>query len=169
MEVRSFEAIISVLNKANVRYLIVGGLAVNAHGYQRMTDDIDLVIGLESENITSGLKAIASIGYKPSIPVTPEEFADLENRNTWRKEKGMLVLKLWSDRHHRTPVDVFVFEPFDFEQEYDLAEWLSVTAELDAPILRIETLMKMKEAAGRPQDLADIDALRDIQRLKEQI
>lgn len=45
MEVRSVEAIVRALNDASVQYLIVGGLAVNAHGYERFTKDVDLVIG----------------------------------------------------------------------------------------------------------------------------
>ena len=39
MEVRSIEAIVRALNAAQVQYLIVGGLAVNAHGYERLTRD----------------------------------------------------------------------------------------------------------------------------------
>jgi len=46
MEVRSVEAIVRALNTAEVEYLIVGGLAVNVHGYERLTQDVDLVIGL---------------------------------------------------------------------------------------------------------------------------
>jgi hypothetical protein len=113
MELRSVEAIVAALNRARVNYLIVGGLAVNAHGYQRLTVDVDLVIGLEPANITNGLHALEAIGYWPAIPISAEEFADERNRDMWRREKNMLVLKLWSDTHRRTPVDVFVYEPFD--------------------------------------------------------
>jgi len=44
MEVRSVEAIVRALNTAEVEYLIVGGLAVNAHGFVRLTRDVDLVL-----------------------------------------------------------------------------------------------------------------------------
>ena len=57
MEVRSVEAIVKALNGAKVKYLIVGGVAVVAHGYERLTKDLDLVIGLERENIIRGLRA----------------------------------------------------------------------------------------------------------------
>ena len=40
MEVRSVEAIVKALNDAKVQYLIVGGLAVNAHGFVRLTRDL---------------------------------------------------------------------------------------------------------------------------------
>ena len=41
-------SVVQALNEAGIRYLIVGGLAVNAHGHVRYTNDLDLVIGLES-------------------------------------------------------------------------------------------------------------------------
>jgi len=44
MELRSFEAIVRALNDHRVQFLIVGGMAVVAHGHGRMTHDIDLVV-----------------------------------------------------------------------------------------------------------------------------
>jgi len=48
------------------------------------------------------------------VPITAEQFADPALRQQWREEKRMLVLKFWSDAHRETPVDVFIYEPFDF-------------------------------------------------------
>ncbi len=159
MELRSIEAVIWALNGSETRYLIVGGLAVNAHGYERLTRDLDLVIGLETGNVTRGLHALFSIGYAPAIPVTAEDFANSSLRESWRRDKNMLVLKLWSDLHRRTPLDVFVYEPFDFEREYRIAERMEVAPGLPAPIVTLDTLLAMKRDAGRPQDLLDIQAL----------
>jgi hypothetical protein len=168
MEVRSVEAVVKALNEAKVQYLIVGGLAVNAHGYERFTNDVDLVIGLERDNITRGLRALIAIGYQMKIPVTPEQFANPVLREAWRREKDMTVLPLWSDVHRRTPVDVFVYEPFDFSQEYNLARREPVAGTDTAPVIRLETLLKMKRGAARPQDLADIADLERLQELKKE-
>jgi hypothetical protein len=159
MELSAVEQLVAALNNAQVRYLVVGGLAVNAHGYVRMTMDIDLVVGLEPANIARALHALAGIGYRPAIPVTPEQFADPENRARWRSEKGMRVLKLWSDVHRLTPVDVFVYEPFDFDAEYQAALRVSLAEGQTVPVVRLQTLLAMKKEAGRPQDLADLAAL----------
>ncbi|MEO6971578.1 MAG: hypothetical protein ABI217_11880 [Chthoniobacterales bacterium] len=167
MEVRSVEAIVRALNEARVQYLIVGGLAVNAHGYERLTKDVDLVIGLEPDNITRGLHALIDIGYALSIPVTPEEFAEAERREEWRREKGMVVLKLWSDLHRRTPIDVFIYEPFNFSSEYAAAKWEPVLGSVLAPVVQYQILLKMKREAGRPQDLADIADLEEIEKLRQ--
>ena len=168
MEVRSVETIVGALNEANVQYLIVGGIAVNAHGYERLTDDVDVVIGLEPKNIEAGLNVLSSIGYRIAIPVSAKDFADPSKREKWRMEKGMVILKLWSDVHRRTPIDVFVYEPFDFKSEYVSASWLEVAAGVKAPIIRYETLVRMKKEAARPQDLVDLEALERIQNMRDE-
>ncbi len=162
MEVRSVEAIVGALNSAGVQYLIVGGLAVNAHGFERLTKDVDLVMGLEPTNITRGLHALIGIGYRIGIPITPEDFAIAENRRQWREEKSMIVLKLWSDAHRRTPIDVFVYEPFDFAEELRNARHENVMGDVKAPVISYATLLAMKAEAGRDKDLIDIRALRKL-------
>jgi hypothetical protein len=168
MEIRSVESVVKALNDAKVQYLIVGGLAVIAHGYERFTNDVDLVIGLERDNINRGLRALMAIGYHMRIPVTPEQFADPALREAWRREKDMTVLQLWSDAHRRTPVDVFVYEPFDFSEEYKLARREPVAGADTVPVIRLETLLRMKRAAARPQDLADIAGLERLQELSRE-
>jgi hypothetical protein len=162
MELSSIETIIRALNDASVQYLIVGGLAVSAHGYDRLTADVDLVIGLQPENIVRGLNALQAAGWRMTIPVTAEAFADPKLRNAWRKEKNMIVLKLWSDRHQRTPIDVFVYEPFDFKKELARAKWERVAGKNRAPIVCYKTLLAMKRTAGRDKDLLDIKALKKL-------
>ena len=166
MEVRSIEAIFKALNNARVKYLIVGGLAVVAYGYERLTRDVDLVIGLERDNIIRGLRALMAIDYHLKIPVTPEQFADPALRKTWRREKNMVVLQLWSDLHRRTPVDVFVYEPFDFEKELGRATWNVVAVKIRAPVITYKTLLALKRKAGRARDLLDIAALKKLDRYR---
>lgn len=78
MELKSVEAVICALNSAGIRYLIVGGLAVNAHGFERMTRDIDLVIQLDEINCKSALRSLLQIDYQLAIPESPESFANPE-------------------------------------------------------------------------------------------
>lgn len=164
MEAWSVERVVEALNRGGVRYLIVGGLAVNAHGYERMTRDIDLVLRLEPENILSGIRALEELGYEPGIPVRAEEMLDPERREMWKREKNMLVLPLWSEEHARTPVDVFIEEPFDFEEEHRKAMNVEIGEDLFAPVISLDGLLRMKAAAGRLQDLADAEALREIRK-----
>ena len=159
MELRSVESIVSALNQAAVRYVIVGGLAVNAHGFVRMTRDVDLVIELKEDNILRGLQALFSIGYQMAMPASPAEFANADVRQRWRTERNMIVLKLWSDAHQRTPIDIFVYEPFDFAAEWSKLAQLELGEGLTAPVVSLESLLRMKREAARPQDLLDIQEL----------
>jgi hypothetical protein len=159
MEIRSVEAIVRALNSAQAQYLVVGGLAVNAHGYVRATRDVDLVLRLDPENCMRGLQALLNIGYRLAVPVSVEEFADAAKRERWRTEKNMMVLKLWSDDHRRTPVDIFIYEPFDFAAEWQRAEVKEVSPGVAARIVSLPALLEMKRIAARPQDLMDITEL----------
>jgi hypothetical protein len=159
MKLASFEALVTALEEAGVRYLVAGGLAVNAHGYLRFTKDIDVVVQLIPENIERAFAAMGRLGYRPMVPISATQFADSKQRESWIREKGMQVLQFWSDAHRDTPIDMFVSEPFAFDEEYRraLIKPLGPTA---VRFVTIPTLIRMKEAAGRPQDRIDVEYLR---------
>ena len=159
MKLASFKEIVRALDVAKVRYLVVGGLAVIAHGYGRTTYDVDLVIQLEPDNIRKAFAALQNIDYHPSVPITAAQFSDPALRESWQLEKGMLVLKFWSDQHKETRLDVFVSEPFPFEEELRHVVPRQVVPGLLAPVVGLDTLLEMKRVANRPKDLADIDEL----------
>lgn len=161
MKLGSFDAVVRALEDAGVRYLVAGGLAVNAHGYLRFTKAVDLVLRLAPGNILSAFAALESLAYRPLVPVTATQFADAEQRGRWIREKGMTVLNFWCDAHRGTPIDVFVTEPFDFEEEYARA-LVKPLGPVAVRFVTIPTLIRMKELAGRPQDRIDIDYLRKI-------
>ncbi len=68
--------------------------------------------------------------------------------------------------HRRTPVDVFVYEPFNFAVEYSRAKWEPLVGQSEVPFVGYEALLAMKRLAARPQDLADIAALEEIEKLR---
>jgi predicted nucleotidyltransferase len=159
MKVASVEAIVRTLNEHAVRFLVVGGIAVNAHGHGRTTFDLDLVIQLLPENIRRAFAALRVLGYSPLVPITADEFTEASNRARWKREKGMFVLQFHSDLHRQTRVDVFVEEPFDFDAEHSAAFQAEITPELPVRILRLEALIRMKEATGRSKDIDDVQHL----------
>jgi hypothetical protein len=160
MKLATLEKIFSALNAANVRYLVAGGLAVNAHGYVRYTKDVDFVLHMAPDNIERAMNALIALGYKPNIPVTVKQFADPAQRQQWITQKGMQVFQLWSDQHKETPIDIFVAEPFPFDDEYQRALIKPLYGEIEVRFVSIPTLIKMKQAANRPQDQIDIEHLR---------
>ena len=91
--------------------------------------------------------------------VSAVEFADPRKRESWIRDKRMIVFQLHSEQHRETRIDVFVAEPFDFDHEYDRALVGALLPALQLRFVRIETLLRMKEAAGREKDKEDIRQL----------
>lgn len=166
MKLTSLEAIMRALQEGGVRYLIAGGLAVNAHGYMRMTHDVDIVLALDSRNITLAFDALAMIGYRPIVPITAGQFADSLQREAWIRDKGMVVLNFFSGSHKETAIDVFVTEPFVFEAEYGRALYGLLAPGLHVRFVSIPTLIEMKRVANRPRDRDDIEHLQIIMDLE---
>jgi len=163
MKLSTLETIIfNTINQAKVLYLVAGGIAVNTHGYQRMTADLDLVIQLDTDNIKNAMNALGQLGYQPLIPVNAIDFADPVKRKNWIETKNMQVLSLQSQQFPETTIDIFVTEPFDFNKEYETAKTADLAPEISFNIVSIPTLIKMKQKAGRPRDLDDIQHLQLI-------
>ncbi len=157
----AIEQVLAALNTENVRYLVVGGVAVVLHGHLRTTADLDLVVELAPDNARRAISALAKLGFRPRAPVPAEQFMDAEIRRAWLDEKGLTVFSLWSDRLRDIEVDLFVKEPFDFAEVYARA----VRVPLDTTtvtVVSLGDLIALKEAAGRPIDVADVEALRAL-------
>jgi hypothetical protein len=76
----------------------------------------------------------------------------------------MVVFQLHSDRHPETRIDLFVSEPFDFDLEYDEALVGEILPGLQARFVRLASLIRMKEVAGRAKDLEDVRQLKLLQK-----
>lgn len=149
------------LDESNVRFVVVGGLAVLLHGHVRLTVDTDLVLDLEPEAARRGVDTLLAAGYRPSVPEDPAGFADPGRREVWIRDKGLTV---FSWHHVDDPlrvVDLFVESPVPFEELWRRS--------VEKPFRRtrvrvasIPDLVAMKRKAGRPQDLEDIAALERI-------
>ena len=116
------------------------------------------MVQLLPQNIERTFAALRALDYRPSVPVTAVQFADPVTREAWITQKGMQVLQFWSDRHRETPVDLFVRDPFDFETEYARA-LVKPLGSINIRFVSIPALIRMKRAAGRPQDRIDIEHL----------
>ena len=166
MEKHSVDAIVGALNAANVRYLVAGGLAIVAHGYVRFTADVDLIVDLESANVTRAIAALESLGYRPRAPVAFAEFADPQKRADWAREKNLTVFSVHSQQHALTEVDLFVEPPLDFDAAYRSAIRKEVAPGVAATFIGLEDLRRLKRRAGRPQDLLDLEKLASLDREK---
>ena len=159
MERRSVETIVTALNQAAARYLVVGGLAVVAHGFVRLTADIDLVLDPEPGALRRAIDALAGLGYRPRAPVDLTEFLDPVRRGEWARDKGLTVFSLFSAEHQATEIDLFLDPPFDFDTVHGRAARFEVAPGVEATFVGLTDLIEMKRRAGRRQDLEDVGEL----------
>ena len=167
--VGEIEKVLDVLNRAQVRYLVVGGVAVVLHGYLRTTADLDLIVQLERENVLRAMRALGEIQYRPRAPVSAEAFAEREVRARWIREKGLAVFSLWSPAHPTLEIDRFVTEPFEFDAVYARALRVPLKR-TEVTVIGLEDLIALKRQVGRPrdeEDIAALESLRDAQRQRE--
>lgn len=153
-----YEPVLQALIARGVRFVVVGGQAVVVHGHARLTIDLDIVIDLSPDQAAAAMDVLVAQGFQPMAPVNAKDFADATIRQGWIDEKHMQAFPMRDPNDIRRKVDVFVRDPIPFE---DL--WArSIAAQFGPTTVRvasIDDLIAMKRAAGRTQDLADIEAL----------
>ncbi len=155
----NLEVIFDSLNRVGIIYLVADGIAVNTHGYQRMTSDLDLVIQLDTDNITRAMNTLKRLDYTPIMPVSVTDFADQDKRKNWVETRNMQVFSLQSDQYPETTIDIFATEPFNFDHEYSKSIRAELTPKICFNVVSIQTLIKMKQSASRARDIDDIEHL----------
>jgi predicted nucleotidyltransferase len=153
------------LSEHNVRFVVVGGIAVNLLGVPRFTADLDLVVALEDANVILFGQCMTRLGLKPKVPVPPEAFANPDNRKRWIAEKNMRVFSFQHPDRLYEVVDVFVNEPIPFAEMWSAKETISLENR-EIYVASIDHIIQLKREAMRQQDVSDIEAL---ERLKEEL
>lgn len=154
------------LEKEGVRYLLVGGVAVNLHGAERMTMDVDVMLALDSDNLGRFLAAIRALGLQPANPlVTLEQFCDAKTVESWVRDKHMLAFQLRPATGDGTSLDVLVSPVVPFGPAY--SRRVRLTAEgVEVSVASAADLIALKSGTGRSIDRADIQALQRIEMLR---
>jgi hypothetical protein len=162
-----FEPFFTALNEADIRYVVVGGVAVVLQGYVRFTQDLDLIIDLEESEARKALTALTRLGLRPRVPVDAMDFADPAIRERWIREKNMTVFTLLDPDDPMRQVDIFVQHPINFEALWNRADVVPLGM-TSVRVATIQDMIELKRQAGRPQDLEDIQALEAIRHAKGQ-
>lgn len=144
------------LVEKKVDFMLVGGYAVNYHGYNRVTGDMDLWVRPDNENKHLLLAALRDLDFD---------------------EEGMAEVKSWD---FTTP-KLFKIWPEPFQTEfmthisgvtYSVAKGTAIHADFDGliiPVIHIQNLIINKKATNRLKDQADVEYLQKIQDLKSKL
>jgi len=144
------EKLLKLLQEHKVIFVIIGATAFPVHGYSRATLDIDIFIKPDHKNARKTWVALRSFGYN-LMDLTPD---DLLKKKTLIRQytvetdihpfvKGITFKTIWGNR---------IKAKFGKTNAY---------------FASLKDLIKMKKAAGRPQDLSDLKFLKKINRIKK--
>jgi hypothetical protein len=140
----------------DVEYVTIGGIAIQAYGGQRLTQDLDVAIAASTDNLARLASALLDLDARilgpdgqrsRSVPTAP--------------------LLASSDQWHlitaHGPLDVLTLPAHlgSFADMRARAHEVPL-GDLSIPIAHRADLLKMKRAAGRPQDLADVRLLESL-------
>jgi hypothetical protein len=145
------EHIVATLNEEGVRYVIVGGLAVGAHGVVRATRDIDIVPDQAPRNMAQLALALTQLGAEHPVHagLTGEALARPVSMKLRTRAGEVHVL----NRMPGTP-------PFDELHADALA--VEIAESVDAPVCSLAHLRQMKRASDRPRDAVDLAELDEL-------
>lgn len=141
-----FKEFLKLLNRNRVKYLLIGGYAVNLHGYPRFTGDIDFWIANDKENCRRIYDVICQFGFNDA-ELRPESF----------QEPNALI---------RMGVRPFMIElhtavsGIEFEDCYP-KRVTKVIDNTEIRVIDLESLIINKSATGRHKDIDDIENLPD--------
>jgi Nucleotidyltransferase of unknown function (DUF6036) len=143
-----------VLGEHRVEYVVVGGFAVYAHGVLRGTVDLDIIPRPDLANLSRLGEALVSVGARVNRAAEPVNIADphILQRNA--------LVPLMTDHGRLDLLNVGCTS--GVSADYAELRGRAVEIELDKMLLAViglDDLIRMKRAAGREQDLADIRAL----------
>jgi hypothetical protein len=139
-----FSEFCASLVAADVEFLLVGAYAVALHGAPRFTGDFDVLVRPTVANGRKVLAAIEAFGF-PIDPLGDESFADPATL----VEMGVPPLQI----HVMTSISGVTWD-----EAWSGRTVVRLGAQ-DVPVIGRHELLANKRAAGRPKDLADIDAL----------
>ena len=151
------------LQAAGVEYVLIGGLAVNAHGVIRSTKDVDICPAPDWGNLTRLAAWLREIGVRQlgvgqhgfereDLPFDPTRAEDLAQGGNFRLETPLGVLDIMQWIPGINADNAYATLAHDAET--------AVAFGIEIRVCSLEALLVMKRAAGRPQDLQDLDDLK---------
>ncbi|MFW5883535.1 MAG: hypothetical protein ACOCVG_04130 [Verrucomicrobiota bacterium] len=139
-----FSEFIELLEKHEVRYLIVGGYAVAAHGYPRFTGDIDLFVAISPAQAKGIVKAFQEFGFT-DLDISEEDFLSEDMIVEIGREPNKIQVM--------TGISGVTFEEcYTSRVEFE-------SGGKPRPFIAFEQLIKNKRATKRGKDLVDVEEL----------
>lgn len=159
-----YEEILRAFQKQKVKYILVGGIAVNLLGSLRSTADMDIILEMSDDNLRKAVTILKNNGYHIKQPVDPMGIVDKATREYWINKKHMKAFNFYKENGLKE-VDIIIDTPVSFEEaKKDILRIKS--GNISIPVVSINNLIKMKRNTGRSIDKLDIEELNKIRKLR---
>lgn len=137
------------LNKFKVRYLVIGGMAVNYYGVIRTTKDIDIFVEANHDNIANLLSAMEKAGFETALEVTPEKMMNVD-------------VTVFQDVIR---VDIMTsVSGINFATAWNRKKIIAIGRN-KINLIDIDDLITSKKIAGRNKDLDDVEKLLIVKKM----
>jgi hypothetical protein len=141
---QDFKEFLSLLNSARIEYLLIGGYAVNLHGYHRATKDMDVWIATKPQNLSKLIDVLVQFGFKAGS-LRPEDFTG--EQSVFRMGVPPCRLELLTR-----------ISGVDFDSCHQRRVMMNVDG-IDVPVISYEDLKQNKISSDRLKDKADVEEL----------
>ena len=143
-----YEKLLAKLARAEVRFIIVGGVAVALNGFVRTTEDVGILLETSLENVTKLLDALKGFGEGHARELCQADFTESEG-----------AVRIIED----FPLDVFTIMRGKGYADLVASTQTTRIDDIDVRYLNAEALIALKEDSQRDQDRIDVSALRSLQ------
>lgn len=153
-EVLDARALLEGLAAHRVDCVVVGGLAVHTHGYLRGTVDLDIIPRPDLANLSRLGEMLAAVGARLRRTAQPVDVTDPH----LLRRSGFVPLMTDHGRFDILNISSTAGAPKGYDELRERALELGLGG-IPVVVVGLDDLIRMKRAAGREQDLADIRAL----------
>lgn len=151
-----FENIFRALNKAEVEYIAIGGVAVNLYGYRRFTGDIDILLLLEEKNLKKMDNVMKKMKYTQRLPISLMDLGDTKKVKNWIRTKNFKAYTFQPPYGNPLQIDIVIEESLKFKK---IKKVIKTMGNLKIPVVSIDMLLLMKKKAKRDKDILDLHVL----------
>jgi hypothetical protein len=160
-----FTPVFRALAFHKVRYLIVGGAAMNLHGIPRLTDDLDLFVDLREDNLVRLQAAMEDLGCTPPPSVDPDHILQEESRKILSRESYRSTISFINPEEPGLKVEILLLAPASFNEVYPRRQWTPF-GEMELPVLCLDDMIRFLNLYGRDQDPRDIQILEKVREIR---
>ncbi len=165
MEQYLYEKVLKAFYENKIKYLIVGGIALNLHGVPRATFDLDIIISWDEDNVKKIENLLKKLNYKPLVPLSLIELTDVEKRDELAKKKHMFAMNFYNVEDPLEEIDILIRFPDNIDDLIKRRKTIKID-DFEIYLISLDDLIKLKKRSRRHKDREDMKNLMLVKQLR---